>query len=210
MKRFVWLVILAFASTLVFACSGAVNEASSNPSGSEDIGTESQALSSCYVSRISLGVWYSQNDSMWKNVLLGNSSTDTIGNYGCVLTCLSMTYQDQWLTSTTPSQLNSSAKSAGCFGPGSSLIDVSCAINSRGGPHSVTDLGSLSAVATTICANRPVMIDVPWGSGHKVLAYGYNGGSTSSASSYLIVDPWDGTSKYLSIFGTSTRWRDLN
>ena len=62
--------------------------------------------------------WYSQRDSRWANTKMGNStpSNDTIGNYGCALTCVAILNQvekngstsdvnpatlNTWLTSTT-------------------------------------------------------------------------------------------------------------
>jgi hypothetical protein len=170
---------------------------------SEESGT-AHAASACSVS---YGTTYSQNNGSWASTLLGNSSTDTIGGQGCVVTVLAMMYQNKWGVSTTPPQLNTSAKSAGCFGAGSSLIDVSCGINSRGGPHAVWDV-NMSDVASLMCSGVPVMVDVTWGGGHKMLVNYYNGGSTTSMSSYSVIDPWDGTSKSLSSY-TATRWRKM-
>lgn len=165
-------------------------------------------MSACTISSIGSGTWYSQNNPSWSSVLLGNSSTYHIGDSGCILTTLAMVYHDRWGVSTTPPQLNTSAKSAGCFAPGSANINVSCAINSRGGPHAVTAI-SMSNTATQICAGTPVMVDVTWGpNGHSMLVYHYNGGSTTSMSSYSAIDPWDGTSKSLSSY-TATGWRKL-
>lgn len=164
-------------------------------------------LGPCTVGSIGLGAWYNQHALPWGPHLLGNSSSDTIANVGCVLTTLAMVYNDAWSTSTNPDQLNTSAKSSGCFGAGSSLIDVNCAINSRGGPHSVSDV-SMTDVATQVCNNIPVMVDVTWGTGHKMLVFQYTGGSTSSMASYAVVDPWDGTNKPLTSY-TATRWRKL-
>jgi hypothetical protein len=170
-------------------------------------GFNAPRLGPCVVPGISAGTWYSQNNATWSSLLLGNSAVDKIGPYGCVITTLAMTYHDVWGVSTTPAQLNTSAKAAGCFGAGSSLVNVLCAINSRGGPHSVSDI-SMSQVASTICSSTPVMVDVTWGGGHKMLVYQYTGGSTSSMSSYRVVDPWDGTSKPLTSYA-ATRWRQL-
>lgn len=173
----------------------------------EEVGTTADALSSCTVSGVAFNAWYSQNNPSWKSVLLGKSSTYTIGSAGCVITSLAMAYNDVWGKPTTPDQLNTSAKSAGCFGAGSALVDVACAINSRGGPHAVSDI-SMSSVPTALCAGRPVMVDVTWGGGHKMLVYRYNGGNSTSLSSYEAVDPWTGTSKFLTGY-TATRWREL-
>lgn len=52
------------------------------------------------------------------------------------------------------------------------------------------------------------MVNVTWGGDHKMLVYYYNGGSTTSMSSYSVIDPWDGTTKSLSSY-TATRWRKL-
>jgi hypothetical protein len=213
MIRFLYLFLGALLSVSSSAClpesesDDLLDEDAELSEDLEEVGTSQQALSSCYVSGVALNAWYSQNNPSWSSIKLGNSSTDTIGGYGCVISSLAMAYHDVWGVPTTPSQLNTSAKTAGCFGAGSSLVDVSCAINSRGGPHFVTDV-SISSVATAICAGQPVMVDVTWGGGHKMLVYHYNGGSVSSKSSYAVVDPWDGTSKFLTSF-TPTRWRKL-
>lgn len=151
---------------------------SSSPSGS------AHTLSACTAS---LPTWYSQHNPSWSSTLLGNSGSDTIGDYGCVITDLAILYT-QWGVSTNPSQMNTSAKNAGCFAPGSSEVNVGCAINSRGGPHAVWDI-SMSDAATEICAGHPVMVNVTWGGNHKMLAYYYNGGSVTSMSSYSAVDP---------------------
>ncbi len=180
---------------------------SSLPSPEEEVGESADELSSCAVSGVLWGTWYSQNNPSWKSVLLGKSSSQTIGGAGCVITSLAMAYNDVWGKPTTPDQLNTSAKSAGCFGSGSALVDVACAINSRGGPHTASDI-SLSSVPTALCAGRPVMVDVTWGGGHKMLVYRYNGGNSTSLSSYEAVDPWTGTSKFLTGY-TATRWREL-
>lgn len=87
-------------------------------------------MSACTVSGLTA---YSQHNASWSSILLGNSGSDTIGAYGCVITDLAM-YYTYWGVSTTPSQMNTSAKNGGCFAPGSSLVDVNCAINTRGGP----------------------------------------------------------------------------
>lgn len=179
-----------------------------------ELGSTTQSLSSCYISSIAYGTWYDQHDSPWGGEWLGNSTSETIGGYGCVITSLAMAYHNEWSTSTTPLQLNDSAVSSGCFGAGSSLVDVSCAINSRGGPHWVTDLNSRSDMATAICGGDPVLVDVYSGAdphAHKMLVYYYSGGTASSDSSYVAVDPWTGNSIQLgtSPWGASTRWRKL-
>lgn len=194
---------------LASACTMEVQENESETSPEpENIGVTKQALGPCTVGSIAIGSWYSQNNPSWASTLLGNSSSDTIGGYGCVISSLSMVYQSHWGVATTPSQLNTSAKAAGCFGAGSSLLNVGCAINSRGGSHTVTEI-PMSDVANAICAYTPVMVDVTWGAGHKMLVYHYTGGSPTSMSSYKVVDPWDGTTKFLSSY-TATRWRKLN
>jgi hypothetical protein len=153
--------------------------------------------SSCTISSISSGTWYSQRDSRWSATLLGNSSVYTIGDSGCLLTANAMVYHNVWSTSTTPAQLNSSAQAAGCFDPGSAILYHSCTLNSRGGPHYYTFI-TMSSLASTLCSGRAVVVYVTWGDGHKMLIYKYSGGSTSAMSSYTVVDPWYGTSKSLS------------
>jgi hypothetical protein len=159
----------------------------------------------CTLVSIANGTWYSQRSEPWQSHWLGNSSSVDIYHAGCVISCLAMVYNDVWATSTNPDNMNSSAKAAGCFGSGSPDVVVPCAINSRGGPHNVTAI-PMSSVATAICAGYPVMVDTTWGGGHKLLVYSYNGGGTTSMSSYTAVDPWYGTSKSLSSF-TALQWR---
>lgn len=158
----------------------------------------------CTVYSISSGTWYSQRDSRWSSILLGNSSVYTIGSDGCLLTSYAMVYHNTWFTPTTPDQLNTSAISRGCFDPGSAIIKHGCTLNSRGGPHWFTFV-SMSQVASALCAGYPVVVYVTWGGGHKMLVYRYSGGSTSSMGSYTVVDPWYGTSKTLSSY-TATSW----
>jgi Peptidase_C39 like family len=197
------IVCMVVAGLSVASCG---SEPMSDPT--ERVGEESLALaSSCYVNSIVFGTWYSQNDPRWSSHLLGNSPNQTIGGYGCVITSLAMAYNDVWKVSTTPDQLNTSAKSAGCFPPGDDNVNLICAVNSRGGPHTVTGI-QMPAVATAICSGYPVMVSVTWGSGHKMLVYGYNGGSTTSMSSYQVIDPWDGTSKSLGSY-SATAWNEL-
>jgi hypothetical protein len=208
-----WMVSLFVSMFLCLALSGCVIE-QGDEEGSfssiltqEEVGESADKLSSCTVSGVAFNTWYSQNNPSWKSVLLGKSSSQTIGGVGCVITSLAMAYNDVWGKPTTPDQLNTSAKSAGCFGLGSALVDVQCAINSRGGPHVASDI-SMSSVPTALCAGHPVMVDVTWGGGHKMLVYRYNGGNTTSLGSYEAVDPWTGTSKFLTSY-TATRWREL-
>jgi hypothetical protein len=202
-------IFVCFAACLV-ACGGTLDERWPD----DQVGSKVQALSSCVVSSIAFGTWYSQNDSSWDDELLGNSSAETIGDSGCVITSLAMAYHNTWSTSTTPLQLNDSAVDDGCFGPGSPAVNVGCAINSRGGPHSVVDLSTRSDMASAICSGYPVMVNVYYGGNpdaHKMLVYYYTGGTTSSDSSYYAVDPWTGNSIQLgaSPWGASTRWRKL-
>jgi hypothetical protein len=208
MLRTQCLAILALA-TLFTACS---SQGPSSPSEVpinqvDAVSGDSGQIHSSSACSVSYGTAYSQNNGSWASTLLGNSSTDTIGGQGCVVTVLAMVYHNKWGVSTTPPQLNTSAKSAGCFPAGSSLINVNCGINSRGGPHGVWDV-NMSDVASLMCNGVPVMVDVTWGGGHKMLVNYYNGGSTTSMSSYSVIDPWDGTSKSLSSY-TATRWRKM-
>ena len=49
----------------------------------------------------------SQTDPRWKNMLLGFDSESTLGNYGCLVTCMAMvatppTSKTTWLPGTSP------------------------------------------------------------------------------------------------------------
>ncbi len=162
------------------------------------------SASSCTISSISSGTWYSQRDTRWSGNLLGYSSSATIGSDGCLLTSYAMVYQNVWSTPTTPANLNTSGQAAGCFEPNSAVLYHGCILNSRGGPHWYSFI-SMSNVASSLCAGYPVVVYVTWGSGHKMLVYRYSGGSTSSMGSYTVIDPWYGTSKSLSTY-TATNW----
>lgn len=156
--------------------------------------------SSCTITAISRGTMYRQGDSRWSSTLLGNSSSDTIGAYGCVITDIAMMYTNIWGRSQTPSDVNSWARSAGCFGSGSSSVNIDCAAD-RYSSHSVSSV-SMSNLASEICAGNPILFKRNYGSGyHYVLGYHYTGGSTSSTSSYYVADPLTGTGVVL--YGTA-------
>ena len=56
----------------------------------------------------------SQTDPRWKDTLLGNDNTATIGRYGCLLTCMTMVGNGFGFQE-TPDSLNSKMKSVGGF-----------------------------------------------------------------------------------------------
>lgn len=156
---------------------------------------------------------FSQRDARWSSTKLGNSTSDTIGAYGCVVSTIAMWYANEdGRTSATPATVNTSAKSRGCFGSGSSLINVDCAVDQYAS-RSVSSI-SVSDLATTLCAGTPVLFKRAISTGdHMVYGYGYTGGSTTSSSSYNIIDPWDGTAKSLSSYPTkaaSSPYRKVN
>lgn len=156
--------------------------------------------SACTISGISSGTKYKQTDARWSSTLLGNSSSDTIGGYGCVITDIAMMYTDIWGHTQTPAEVNTWAKSAGCFGSKSSEVNIDCAAD-RYSSHSVSSV-SMSNLATEICAGNPILFKRNYGTGyHYMLGYKYTGGSTSSTSSYYVADPLSGTGVVL--YGTA-------
>ena len=123
----------------------------------------------CSLSDIETGSWYAQTDQRWANKLLGFSDTDTLGDSGCAITAFAMIYHNVWHVPTEPDELNESAKLNRCFPAGSSLAIYPCVVNSRGGPHGVTEI-AMASVPQALCHGHAVMVNVTWGAptGHKL------------------------------------------
>ncbi len=146
---------------------------------------------------------YSQRDANWSNTLLGNSSSSAIGNYGCYLT--SMAELITWAGgAVNPPELNEKLKAAGYFSD-----DI---INNRqapsllypellewGGSTEWSGAANLSACALDDNTRYIALIDSTQSQSglqsHFVLVVGTTG------SDLVILDPWTGTEKMLSVYG---------
>ncbi|MDA3832808.1 MAG: hypothetical protein PF495_05370, partial [Spirochaetales bacterium] len=153
--------------------------------------------------------WHSQCDSRWANTKMGNStpSDDTIGKYGCALTCVAILHQVEKNGSSsdvTPATLNTwLTNTSGGYAydkDGYALINWGKAADMDG-------LGGLSYYGSDdtwdnwlylddqLSAGRKVIVKVdftPTTSDivqHWVLVVEKNG-SSAQPSSYKILDPW--------------------
>lgn len=149
---------------------------------------------------------YSQNDSRWKNILLGfnTDSKYTIGNYGCLITCLAMV-SSYYGEENTPLEINDKLKAKNGFVSDGlyiwnaieKILDIK--ENSFVTPTLLTDI-QMNDIKTQIDNGYPVMLcidAVPSTSAldmHFVLATAYN---PSDENDFTIVDPWDGQEKSL-------------
>lgn len=145
---------------------------------------------------LKLPVIYSQRDPRWADKLLGfnTSSPYTIGNYGCLITSLSM------LVNQTPDQVNETIKANNGFIQGGMFVwsKVSCVgltqeyvSYSWSGP--VTDAG-LSKAKEYIAQGKPLLAEVDFNPAtdgeemHFVLIVGF-----TDQDDAIIADPWTGT-----------------
>lgn len=142
----------------------------------------------------------SQNDPHWKSKPIGIESLLTIGNYGCLLTCLVMVV-NYFGENETPDTLNAKmAAAGGYFGadivparigrvlPNIKLVDfVRC-----------PDLPApMDRIDAALEGDRPVIVEVdkspaPGLQSHWVVLYDKIG------TDYPMIDPWDGGDALLS------------
>jgi hypothetical protein len=150
-------------------------------------------------------VFYSQNDSRWSTNTLGSctgthigyvvgSTTYTTGTAaGCTITCLAMLYGGAY----TPAAMNtwlmthSGGYSSGCL---LGWIAFPCGASLYTGSGTTSSYNDLY---TNITAGRKAIVNVTYpGSSmsfnHWVLVYGFTGtySTRSTASNYLVYDPW--------------------
>jgi hypothetical protein len=134
----------------------------------------------------------SQMDPQWKNKLLGNDTTSTIGSYGCLLTSLAMVINGLG-ASETPATLNDKMKNAGGF-QGALLIPgiLSSAVpgyNSDRFEKYPNAPASLADIDASLAAGDPIIVEVDYSPAaglqtHWILLLGKSG------NDYLIQDPW--------------------
>lgn len=131
---------------------------------------------------------YSQRDARWANEKMSPSRL-TVGNYGCLMTCLAATYRQ------SPATLNSYLSRYGGYTSGGLLIHTVAARfdGARGMQYAGT--GRLPSNAQSVgrgIRRRAVYIVRslrPLGATHWVLVYK----ATSGQAYYM--DPWDGTTR---------------
>jgi len=131
---------------------------------------------------------YSQRDSRWSADKMGTSGL-TVGNYGCMMTCLAATYR------VSPGTLNVFLSKNGGYTSGG-LLNHSVAANYDGsGGLKYIGSGRLPTTASSVgngISRGAVYVAQSnrFGSGtHWVLVYK----ATSGQSYYM--DPWDGTTR---------------
>ena len=129
---------------------------------------------------------YSQRDSRWSGQRMAPSSL-TVGNYGCLMTCLASTYR------VSPNTLNSWLSRNGGYTSGglvnheaAARFDGSGGLRYSGGGSLPTSAGSIgrgiARGAVYVTASRRFS-----GSTHWVLVFAVSGNQV------YYMDPWDGT-----------------
>lgn len=144
-------------------------------------------------SAVTLNVpYFNQKDSRWVNVTLGSSSR-TIGNAGCVTTCIAMAESYIYGYSVTPSSL---AKSLSYSSSGDLYWPASY--------KAYSNSDYLYKIYNELKSGRPVLVGAKTSSGsqHWVLVTGFSGGEMK-ASNFKINDPGKSTRTKLSEFFSS-------
>jgi len=135
-------------------------------------------------------ITYSQNDIRWKNVLLGNSSTSTLGRFGCAVTCIAI------IVGETPDLVNQKLKNAGCF-------DVDLLYFDRV-PNAYPQLQFVQSapydnnvVLNTIAKNNFCIVEVDF---DGIIATPADHHFVVYIGNHLLIDPWDGAVKQTSAY----------
>lgn len=149
---------------------------------------------------------YSQNDPAWKTEILGTKGT--IGAYGCLMTCATMTccYFNH---NETPHTLNERLKANGGYSNGNLFVwsvltkifpDVKWVGSVTQTPAELTT-AQMNTIRDTIDKGYPVFLKIdtiPATSSldeHWILAYDYEG------DDFMVADPWDGAKKRITSWG---------
>lgn len=137
----------------------------------------------------------SQNDPAWKSKRLGFDNSNTIGKWGCLLTCLAMV-ADRYGYDETPLSLNDKLKA---LGPNvgfmgalvipASLPRVLPRLRFRNYIECHDSPAPLADIDASLAAQMPVIVEVDYSAApglqnHWVVLYQKSGGD------YLIRDPW--------------------
>ncbi len=134
----------------------------------------------------------SQQDPQWKNKLIGNDTSSTIGTYGCLLTCLTMV-SNTFGASETPATLNDKMKSVGGF-QGANIIPAILPVAVSQVHYNRYQLCDkvpvpLNDIDFTLANGSPVIVEVDYSpapglQSHWVILLGKSG------NDYVIQDPW--------------------
>jgi len=165
--------------------------------------------------KLNISTIYSQRDGRWSANLLGFNTDPqySIGNYGCLLTCLAM-YCTATSRTETPPSLNEKIKNVNGFVSGglydwTSLTrvysDVAQDFTSAYFSDAVPD-SALDKMRSLIDAGKPLLVEIDFNPAtvvedmHFVLVYGYDDNNV-----FYIVDPWTGTKTTLDVYGDVKR-----
>jgi hypothetical protein len=154
--------------------------------------------------KLKLPVIYSQRDPRWASILLGynTSSQYTIGNYGCLITCLAMEVNK------TPDQVNQILKDNNGFSAGGgnflwakcTALGLASTYTSYNWSGPVTDAG-IAKAKELLDQGYPLLCEVDFNPAttgeemHFVLAEGYDG------DNFFIADPWTGNEQSFDVYG---------
>lgn len=159
--------------------------------------------------KLKLPVIYGQRDSRWSSILLGYNTNQpyTIGNYGCLITCLGC------IVNKTPSETNEILKANNGFVSGGLFVFSKCTslgltqiykspyysdpVTNQGIAKMKELLDNGSALLTHVDFN-PADTDDDM---HWVLVYGYE----ENTENFYAMDPWTGTLITLDVYGGTRR-----
>lgn len=151
---------------------------------------------------------YGQRDPRWSSILLGynTQAVYSIGNYGCLITCLAMQVNK------TPDQVNQILKDNGGFTSGSgnliwsktAVLGLNNTYTSPAWDGPVTAQG-IQKAKDYLDQGYPLITEVDFNPNtttpdqHFVNVVGYEG------DEFFIDDPWTGTERNLSVYGGFAR-----
>lgn len=133
-----------------------------------------------------------QNDPKWKNVKLGNQNNETIGSWGCLVTCLTMVANGFGFDE-TPQTINTKLKVAGGFQGAmvipAALPNICPGLVYKGYQPCEDSPAPIAQIDTAINKGNPVIAQVDWSpkSGlqtHWIVLYGKTG------NDYYMKDPY--------------------
>lgn len=138
---------------------------------------------------------FSQTDPRWKNVQLGFDPESTIGQYGCLLTCMTMAATGFGF-SETPDSLNSKFKALGpnagfkdAFVIPYSIARVLSGVTLKRSSDFSNQPAPMADVDASLAAGYPVIVEVDYSNApdyqyHWIMLYAKQDGD------YLLQDPW--------------------
>lgn len=143
-------------------------------------------------------VYFSQLDSRWRNVYVGNY---TLGQTGCVPTSLAMVLRGSYGQNVMPFDVARTMNSIGSLNKsyyGASATDLAKTVRYYG--KTIRVINSNSDMNYYLSQGYPVILFQNVGIGHAVVAHGYSNGST------YIYDPY-GQQFYAGWYSTSYLWQ---